>query len=184
MDVRKALRWVFEMRKFVIALSVLCVIFLLTRGYWQPSRTVAEEITTCNGTRYEGAWFEVQIPAGMTVIPSSPSSTGEGSDSIWVRSDADDTEFYLYAPQWGGTPYDIFLGVSDRQELAQDERESRVFSELQLQYENSVGRYETEQSTDPVSHRTIGFRNKSGALSDEDQLRFNCFKESIIQFSD
>lgn len=165
------------MRKLTFLIGVALLLVLAFQARWFSA---AEDQHVCGGTPYEGAWFTVQIPAGMTVTTARPSSTGEGFDSIWAQSKDSDTEFYLYAPQWGGTPYDIFLGSLARQE----ESVGHGHTDLELTYENSIGRFEIIHSSDPVSHRTIGFRSQTGQLSDEERLKFECFKKSIDQFSD
>jgi len=59
---------------------------------------------------FRGAWFEVWIPSGFTVIPSIKSSDDvQRVDSAFFRSPDKLAEFYIFSPMWNGTPGDIVL---------------------------------------------------------------------------
>jgi hypothetical protein len=171
------------MRKIAILGGLVLCAFIVLQWSFSKPRAQADTVN-CKGTQFEGAWFKVQIPAGMTAVDSLPSSSGEGADSIWVSASAGNTQFYAYAPQWAGTPYDIFLGARDRRELSRKETENKNRTELELQYEDAVGKFQIVQSNDPVSHLTTGYRTKTGDLSPEELQQYACFKGSIDQFSD
>jgi hypothetical protein len=171
------------MRKFAIFGGlVLCAVIVFQWSNSQP-RAQAEQ-ANCNGTEFEGAWFNVQIPDGMTATQSLASSTGEGADSIWVSSASGATQFYVYSPQWGGTPYDIFLDATKRREINRKETEQQSQTDLELTYQNQTGRFDIVQSNDPVSHLTTGYRSSTGELTQQELQQYTCFKGSINQFSD
>lgn len=172
------------MTKYVIAVGLAAFVFLSIQFSGRSETNAAENQSDCVGTLYEGAWFSAQIPTDMEVQPSLTSSSGEGADSIWVRSEDGQTEFYLYSPQWSGTPYDIFVGAQDRNELTRQDTQTDSFVELELTYESSVGRFEIAQSSDPVSHKTVGYRTTNGELSPESSQKYDCFKISITQYAD
>jgi hypothetical protein len=171
------------MRKFAIFGGlIICGLVLLQWSFLEPRAQTDPQ--NCTGTKFTGAWFNIQIPEGMTATQSLASSTGDGADSIWVRSETGETEFYAYAPQWGGTPYDIFLGATDRREVSRKETVQQNHTDLELRYEKNIGRFDMVQSNNPISHLTTGYRNKTGELSPNELLQYACFKGSINQFSD
>lgn len=159
------------------AFSAIAVAFILSVSWFVFARTGAQDEPVVCGQPFEGAWFSVQIPDGMTAHPVST------SNAVWVRSDDGQTEFYLYAPKWGGLPYDIFLGATKRTELERTETTNTDYTVLELHYDALIGRFEITQSKDPVSHLTIGYRTETGRLSQDFVKKFDCFKKSINQFS-
>ena len=171
------------MRKIaVFAGLILAALVVLQWFFSQPN--AQEEALNCDGVQFKGAWFTAQVPDGMRVSQSLPSSTGKGADSVWVRATSGDTAFYAYAPQWGGTAYDIFLGATDRREMNREDTAQGSRVELELKYEEFIGRFEIVQSNGPVSHLTTGYRTKTGELSPQELQQYACFKGSINQFSD
>ncbi|MGC3938972.1 hypothetical protein ACOTTU_14315 [Roseobacter sp. EG26] len=172
------------MRRYVIPAGIVLLLSLSFSWFWLSGSNATAEHDGCGGFQYEGAWFTVKIPQGMEVEPSRTSSIDKEALSIWVRSEDGRTEFYLYSPQWGGTPYDIFLGALAKRELTQRDTPTDNFTDLELTYKDAIGRFEISQSSDPVSHRTVGYRTKTGELSQETLQKYDCFKNSINQYSD
>ena len=63
--------------------------------------------------KFEGAGFEVEVPDGFAIEPSMKSNATPGSfDSLKVHSADGLVTFYVFAPQFGGTPADILLKPS------------------------------------------------------------------------
>jgi hypothetical protein len=59
-------------------------------------------------TTYNGAWFSITIPAGFTTIPGNASATTtESVDDVSFRSPDGSVDFYVFSPQWNGTPTDF-----------------------------------------------------------------------------
>ncbi|MEM9898999.1 MAG: hypothetical protein AAF742_06430 [Pseudomonadota bacterium] len=144
----------------------------------------ADRTGACSGDVYEGAWFSAQLPPGMTVEPVRTDAIGDGALSVWMTTQDQQAEFFVYAPQWGGTPFEIFLGATERRELIEIESPNRVITHIQLTYEDAVGRYTVDQSFSPASHLAVGYRTATGSLTEANLEAFLCFKESIEQFAD
>ena len=145
---------------------------------------IAAPANACEGTELSGAWFSALAPSGMMVSAARVAPGDGGALSVWLRSDDGSTEFYLFSPQWGGTPYEIFLGVTDKQEMVAVESPARRSVQLELIYEDTIGRYSMTQSSDPVSHLTVGYRTQTGALTAEYLKKYDCFVSSIQQYAD
>ena len=74
-----------------------------------------------NQAVFSGAWFDVSYPAGFTARPSLKSSTAEGYDSAEFISPDGTVSFYVFAPQWSGTPADI-ARIPNREQLVTEQK--------------------------------------------------------------
>jgi hypothetical protein len=85
---------------------------LLTAAWLAAGVSIAAELADegADGSRlYQGAWFDVRVPASFTARPSLESRTGVGYDSVELVAPDQSVSFYVFAPQWGGEPRDIAL---------------------------------------------------------------------------
>ncbi len=160
------------------------VSFLLILWCWLATAAIADPQGTCDGTEVKGAWFTALAPSGMATTASRVSPGDGGALSVWLRSDDGSTEFYVFSPQWGGTPYEIFLGARSKREVVAVESQTLRSVQLELVYADAIGRYSMTQSSDPVSHLTVGYRTQTGTLTKEYLQKYNCFVNSINQYAD
>ena len=162
-----------------ISASVFCILW-----FWLAEVAIATPDNACEGTVFRGAWFTAVAPSGMEIIASRVAPAEGVALSAWLRSEDASTEFYIFAPQWGGTPYDIFLGAESKREMVVIDSQSLRFDQLELIYDDKVGRYSITQSSDPVSHLTVGYRTRTGTLTEDFLRKYDCFVNSINQYSD
>lgn len=162
---------------------VIAALLLMRFGVSLGNTAVASSPKKCEGSNLRGAWFTALNPLGMEISDSREAVDENGALSIWLTSEDGTAEFFLFSPQWGGTPYEIFLGAESKNEVDVIDSPSLRVVQLELVYEGMIGRYTITQSNDPASHLTIGYRTQDGKLSEEHLQRFRCFTDSIIQFS-
>jgi hypothetical protein len=77
---------------------------------------------------FKGAWFDVRYPAGWKAQRGQKSATSdESTDSARFTSPDGRAEFYVFSPQWNGTPdvYDF-------------KRETVVARKVQTRKENTA----------------------------------------------
>lgn len=166
------------------SLCVTVTLPLLLLGVGLGNTAVANPADKCEGSELRGAWFTALNPPGMHVSASRDTVDENGALSVWLISEDGTTEFFLFSPQWGGTPYEIFLGAQSKNEVEVIAAQSFGVVQLELIYEDMVGRYTITRSSDPVTHLTVGYRTKDGTLSKEHLQKYRCFTDSIIQYSD
>lgn len=137
---------------------------------------------------FEGAWFEVCGPEEFTIVPSLPSSTGEGYDSVVFESPDGRVSFYVYSPQWGGEPSDIAI----------DSKTETLEAEEASPSEMGVIRWYTVAATDGSYRRSYrDITEQDGAVrtvfgirySDEEALQryrdaYERFRASLQQYAD
>jgi hypothetical protein len=132
---------------------------------------------------FEGAWFQVSYPAGFTAVPSLPSTTAQGYDSAFFKSPDGAVEFYVFAPQWGGTPEDIALDP-DREELVAERTvESgtrtltwRTIAAKDGSYERA---YQITRETAGPSLSVVGIKYRDAAALSAYRAAYARFKESL-----
>lgn len=90
---------------------------------------------------FEGAWFQVAYPANFLAFPSLKSTTAERFDSAFFRSPDGAVEFYVFAPQWGGSPSDIALDPEHEVVVAEEKT--------------------VDQAGQITTHRTIAAKSRS-----------------------
>ncbi len=73
--------------------------------------------------KFEGAWFEIEYPSDYTVRPSLESESADGYDSAFFTSPDEQVEFYVFSPQWGGNPIDIYPMLGETKTIDREESE-------------------------------------------------------------
>lgn len=172
------------MRSFIVQFCAKLAVLCLVIGSGPGDAAAAGSPGACEGTSFPGAWFTALNPSGMEVSVSRESANENGILSVWLRSEDGKAEFFLFSPQWGGTPYEIFLGAKSKNEIIVIESQSLKIVQLELVYDDLVGRYSITESSDPASHLTVGYRTQDGTLNEEFLQKYKCFMDSIVQYSD
>ena len=67
---------------------------------------------------YNGAWFDIRPPSTFSARPSLKGISGGGYDSAFFESPDKRVEFYVFSPQWNGTPSDIVLDPAREVEVS------------------------------------------------------------------
>ena len=92
-------------------------------------------------------------------------------------------DFYIYSPQWGGTPKDVLEDPN----IVSVERDTKVDSDdkhtnISVEYsDGSIGVFHLVEAIEYVSHLMSGCRYSVAELPHDLQKDFECFKNSIVQ---
>jgi len=138
---------------------------------------------------YRGAWFEIKYPANFAVRPSLPSSTStRGYDSVFFTAPDGSVEFYVFSPQWNGTPSDIEINplseVLVSQEITQNFGKTiRRATVRALDGSYSRSFEDTEEAT-TNTRKVFGIRYANLASYNRYKSAYLTFKASLAQFSD
>lgn len=133
-----------------------------------------------------GAWFSSVVPEGFKAKSSFPSSTSVGEyDSYFYISPDEKVQFYVFSPQWTGSPNDIIfpnekIKVNEIQNPdGSITREWTLEANRQTPYIRSF--------TETKSENTIlitGFYYKDQAAYEAYKSDYEHFINSIQQYSD
>ncbi len=137
---------------------------------------------------YEGAWFDVKYPKGFKVVPRQKSSTYEGRyDAVSFVSPDGNAEFYVFSPQWSGTPAWIALAKGERivSRSTQSSATRKVdFVEVKGPGAKYYRAWADTQSKVSNTRHTFGFKYSSKAAYNQYRARYLLFKASLNQYAD
>ena len=142
-----------------------------------------------NWHTYKGAWFEIKYPATFTARPSLASISFDGQyDSAVFTAPDSSVEFYVFAPQWNGTPADIELDPAREEQLSQHVERKGTINVRRVTIKAKDGSYtrafEDTENTDLNIRRVFGFKYKNRTVYDKYRSQYLTFKQSLQQFSD
>ena len=144
--------------------------------------------TTEHTQRYEGAWFTIRYPAAFHVTPSLKNSTGEGYDSAFFYAPNGRVSFYVFAPQWGGTPSDIAIDKTTERLTTTKTSKSGdavvrwyTIEALDGSYTRS---YQQTDSADHTSRWIVGVRYATFDDFKPYRSAYKQFKQSLQRFAD
>lgn len=158
----------------VIGLMVLVSVAAMAAGSWKT---------------YTGAWFRVKVPTGFKVEPRELRMVGDKKefDGVSCTSPDGKVEFYVYSPQWSGTPKWIALRPGEKQVAKKvDSGSQRTVTYVTLRgpggkYERSYA--DTRGKLDGT--RTVfGFRYANQAAYKKYLPLYLQFKKSLVQYAD
>ncbi len=138
---------------------------------------------------YNGAWFSIKYPASFRVYPSlkSPSSP-QGYDSVFFISPDNSVEFYVFSPQWNGSPTDIALQPYTEEYVAQKEekRNSRIvrYITIRARDKSYLRSYVDTEDTDLNTRLVFGIKYTGQKTYDKYKQLYLDFKASIRQYAD
>ncbi|OED38847.1 hypothetical protein AB833_18090 [Chromatiales bacterium (ex Bugula neritina AB1)] len=156
-----------------LSLAVLTIFILAC------ATTGKTETGPCTGQTIEGPWFRFLLPKGMTV--DNLSNGRVTTPSVWLKTGeaGASTAFYLFSPRHGGKAYPIFLDANEVRKLVEFDTENGETVKYIITYENgTVGLYEGN------SQRVTGLRVGDTPLGQAEHEKYNCFLNSIEQFSE
>ena len=138
---------------------------------------------------YKGAWFQIKYPGSFKVCPSlKSSSAAEGYDSVFFSSSDGAVEFYVFSPQWNGSPVDIEIKPNAEQYVSQKEerRNSRTvrFVTVRAMDKSYVRSYVDTENTDLNTRLVFGIKYINQKAYDKYKQLYRDFKASIQQFAD
>lgn len=138
---------------------------------------------------YKGAWFAISYPEAFTVQPSLPSATSsEGNESAFFTSPGGEVSFYVFSPQWSGTPTDIALQPNEkiisRDSSYSQERRSMAINWTIEANDKTYRRSYQEIKMDENINWIFGIKYKDEAAYNKYKQDYINFKNSIIQYAD
>ena len=143
-----------------------------------------------NGWRtYKGAWFEIKYPATFKARASLKSISFDGQYDSAVFTAADGSaEFYVFAPQWNGTPSDIEIDPGKEEYVSQQAEQKGAIKVRRVTIKAKNGSYtrafEDTENTDLNIRRVFGFKYKNRTAYEKYRSQYLTFKQSLQQFSD
>jgi len=178
------------MRKLflLVLISLLAVAISLTSAAAESASASRPADARQKAGVFSGAWFEIRYPAGFSARPSLKSSTAEGYDSADFIAPGGEVSFYVFAPQWGGTPADITL-MPERERLVAElrrqlpEREIRWFTiaardgSYRRSYQETVARQGSVKTVVGIKYRNEGARLRY-------QKAYEQFRKSLQIYAD
>lgn len=170
-------------RTLVHLLLIVSVISLI---FGCPSLSVAE--TSKGWPVFKGAWFTIKYPPDFIVKPGqkSPSSV-QGYDSAFFISPDHKVEFYIFSPQWQGTP-DFDLDSANEVIISKNVTTKDNLTVTQVTVKEKNGQYLRSwlDREDKLSNTRSVF-----GIKYRDQVSYNkyrpaylIFKQSLIQLAD
>lgn len=141
--------------------------------------TVTEEVV-------KGAWFETNVPNGFEAQPSVSSSTSvEGFDSYFFTSPDEEVQFYIYSPQWTGSPNDIVFPNEKITVETVHNNDGSVTRRWTLKPNRQTPYYRSFAETKSENNVLItGFFYKNEAAKAKYKADYDKFTQSVIQYSD
>jgi hypothetical protein len=138
---------------------------------------------------YRGAWFEVKYPATFRVRPSLRSSSSTRDyDSVFFTAPDDNVEFYVFSPQWNGTPSDIEINPQSEALVSQEitQKSSRSIRRVTVRArDGSYSRsFEDTEDTATNTRKVFGIKYVNAAAYNHYRQTYLTFKASVSQFSD
>ena len=137
---------------------------------------------------YRGAWFEIKYPSSFRVRPSLPSSSADGYDSVFFTASDYAVEFYVFSPQWNGTPSDIQIDLSSELLVSQkvEQRAGKTIKRASIRSRD--GRYfravEDIEDNTTNTRRVFAITYRDQASYVRYRQAYLTFKSSLTQFAD
>ncbi len=195
--------------KILVGLLAVCLIcfgvFMLFKTKNTPTVSLLTPTTTAsvsnntpveyardvyNWKTYIGAWFEIDYPSDFIIAESIASPTLDATptlyDSVYFYTNDKSAYFYVYSPQWNGTPNDIKILpgekiISQNKEVYNNKTETTLVTI----YGNDQAERIVRDTTDPESnvHYVTIFKYQKG-----DRFKFENdytkFYNSLTQLAD
>jgi hypothetical protein len=137
---------------------------------------------------YAGAWFEIKYPANFRVRPSLQSSSASGYDSVFFTAPDSSVEFYVFSPQWNGTPSDIELNPSTEvltsQEIEQKAGKTVRRNTIRARDGSYLRAFEDLEDNTTNTRRVFGITYRDRASYNRYRQAYMTFKASLTQFAD
>ena len=138
---------------------------------------------------YKGAWFEIKYPSTFKARPSlkSISFDGQFDSAVFTASDGS-AQFYVFAPQWNGTPSDIELDARTEEYVSQRAETKGTITVRRVTIRAKDGSYtrafEDTENSDLNIRRVFGFKYRDKTIYNRYRNQYLKFKRSLQQFAD
>ena len=150
--------------------------------------------------KFHGAWFDIDYPSGWKATPIGRSlSSTTGSDSARFTAPDGSAEFYVFSPQWNGSPAEIKLDprrevlVSSRTQTASSGKMrggGYLSNTLAHWYTACAKDHSYERSWVDVEDKSLnvrhvfGIKYKNQAARQKYKGQYAHFCKSLVQFAD
>lgn len=166
--------WRWRVTAIVAGLVLATCVVAMAAGSWKT---------------YTGSWFKVKVPAGFRVEPREMRMAGDRKefDGVSCTSPDGKVEFYVYSPQWSGTPKWVALRPGEKQVSKKTESGSqRTVTYVTLRgpggkYERS---YADTRGKQDGTRTVFGFRYSNQAAYKRYRPLYLQFKKSLVQYAD
>jgi hypothetical protein len=160
---------------------LLAVTFCLTTVHADPIRVPNQGLKT-----YKGAWFEVKYPIGFKVVPRQKcQSIATEYDAVSFLSADGLVEFYLYSPQWSGTPDWIKQRSGEKLTSKSSERAgNKTITYVTLKGPGYTRSYADYRQPEFNTRWVFGYKYKNSAAYHAYRNLYMQFKQSLKQFAD
>lgn len=137
---------------------------------------------------YKGAWFEIRYPGSFSVHPSMPSSSASGYDSVFFTSPDDTIAFYVFSPQWNGTPGDIEIDPANEILISHkvERRSGKTVRRVSIRARDNKYFRAFEDTEDHTTNtrRVFGITYRDQNAYNRYRQAYLLFKSSLRQFAD
>jgi hypothetical protein len=137
---------------------------------------------------FNGAWFEIKYPSAFTPRPSMKSATATtGYESAFFQSPDGLAEFYIYSPQWSGTPSDISVKSTEKMSGITSKTSGNLLvtwwtiTAINGSYTRT---YQETMNSLTNTNWIVGIKYKNQSAYAKYKRQYLAFKASLVQFAD
>ncbi|OGC34280.1 hypothetical protein A2311_01105 [candidate division WOR-1 bacterium RIFOXYB2_FULL_48_7] len=140
--------------------------------------------------QYRGAWFEISYPDGFSIQENLPSATSDnGFDDVFFLSPDKQITFYVFSPQWSGTPDErIWPNLNAENIIKKFIKEDGEITSTFFVVRAKDGSYwriiEDQKAEETNTRRTFAFKYKDKQSYEKYRHTYEVFKGSLIQEAD
>ncbi len=175
----------------IVSSVAISVTWMAVPALAQANKPDAKQAAPAKWPAYQGKSFKVDYPAGwkpQTLVASTPAE----SDSAIFASPDGQMQFYIFSPQWDGTPPGIAIDAVKEVETAR-KTEPGISSGIKGHYtwytiaakDKSYSRtYQSFKAISEPVHWVIGMKYANDAALGTYRADYARFKKSLEQFAD
>ena len=154
------------------ALLMVCACAALAGGAWHS---------------YTGPWFKVSVPPGFRTEARELRMAGDRKefDGVSCYSPDGAVEFYVYSPQWSGTPKWISKRAGEKQiSVSTEGAGAKKITYLTLKGPKGYRSYADTRNSQLNTRVVFGFAYRNQAAYKKYRPMYMKFKQSLVQFAD
>jgi hypothetical protein len=140
-------------------------------------------------TLYKGAFFDIKYPSNFSVVKREPGNGTEPGqvDGASFKSPDGKVEFYVFSPQWEGTPT-WFRKRPGEKCVSYKQTKKNEVTTTWVTYRGPGGAYERSyvdsHDTRLNTRKIFGFQYRNKSAYQTYRARYLKFKGSLIQYAD
>lgn len=136
---------------------------------------------------YKGAWFDISYPASFKAKGSQKSSSADGYESAVFKSPDQLVEFYVFSPQWSGTPTDIELKTTEKLMSTKSDTTGQQITRwwtITAKNNSYIRSYQEKKDESLNVNWVIGIKYKNQQTYTKYKKQYAAFKASLTQYAD